>query len=70
MYRIPIVSMQLAKFYFGSDWRQFWNYLVDGKNNIIYTIDNRQVQTVFRQGTSDIAISRPGETLYGKPLKG
>ena len=69
-YRIPIISIQLAKYYFGSDWRQFWNYLVNGKDNVIYTIGNRQVQTVFRQGTSDVAISRPGETLYGKSLKG
>jgi hypothetical protein len=69
-YRIPIVSIQLDKFYFGSHWRQFWNYQAYGKDNIIYTIGNRQVQTVYRQGTYDTAISKPGETLYGKPLKG
>jgi hypothetical protein len=69
MYRIPIVSMQLAKFYFGSDWRQFWNFVVNGQDNKIYTIGNRQVQMVYRQYMYDIAISKPGKTLYGKPLK-
>jgi hypothetical protein len=70
-YQIPIISMQLAKFYFGNNWRQFYNYLVNGQNNKVYTFGNRQVNTTQQEvgWTTNTAISYPWKTLNGKQLK-
>jgi hypothetical protein len=71
VYRIPIVSEQLSKFYFGSNWHRFYNYLINGKDNKVYTIGDRQVDTTYQQtgGTSTVMISYPEKTLNGTPLK-
>lgn len=46
-YRIPIVSKELFKFYFGKDYMTVWNYMDSGQIPDTFTVNGRTVKSMF-----------------------